>query len=316
MATYPDIANPVFTSGGIPFEYLYEDYTEQNIDKASNYTIKARVAWEDAADFLTDVLGYTDNSNAAVGATFFRRVPPLVFPASSTLYCDEATLVSYPSSNAAGVNVPDPYFEGLFQSDWAIYKLIFTRKPYRIDTDDNVEGLNTPELARYTMRSMRPSIRERTINTPGGLEVVATGQKIPTTAFVIDAEEKYIYTLCQVPVDLIPWDAISSCYGRINSSTLTDNTYSDLFVNGFTFAVHSLRLDGIASELMPYQGPNGVWYVDIPYMFSFRSAGTWRKLPDPGNAGANVEVKFSGITPTKYLYDEANFRLLFMPRAT
>lgn len=315
MATFPALANPVFTSSGIPFEYLYEGYQEQNIDKASNYVINARVAWEDAGDFLVDVLGYTDETSAAVGTTYFRRVLPLVFPASDTLYCDEATLISYPSSSPAGVNVPDPYFDGLFQSDWAIYKLVFNRKPYRLDEDVNVEGLNTPELARYCMRSIRPSIRERTINTPGGLEVVATGAKIPTTAFITDYTEQYIYTLCQVPCDLIPWTAIQGCGGKTNSQTVTDNTYSDLFVNGFTFAVDELRFDGLAQDLMPYQGPNGVWYVDIPYMFSWRPGG-WRKLPDPGNAGSLVEVKFSGITPTKYLYDQANLRTLFMPRAT
>jgi len=315
MATYPEIANPVFTSSGVPFEYLYEDYTEQNIDKASNYVIKARVAWDDAADFLTDVLGYTDDSNAAVGSTYYRRVPPLVFPASSTLYCDDATLVSYPSSGAAGINVPDPYFDGLFMADWAIYKLVFTRKPYLIDTDASVSGITTPELARYCMRSIRPNIRERTINTPGGLEVKATGKKIGQTAFVSDYTETYIYTVCQVPVSLIPWSAISSCGGKINSQTLTDYTYSDANTNGFVLPVDTVRFDGMAQDLVPYQGPNGVWYCDIPYLLSYRPEG-WRKLPDPFNAGAPVEVVFSGITPTKYLYDRADLRLLFQPRAT
>jgi len=315
MATWTEIENPVFTSSGVPFEYLWSEYTEQHIDKASNITIRVRTAWTDAADFLTDALGYTDETNAAVGTNNYRRVLPLVFPASDTLYCDDAKLISYPSSGTAGINVPDDYFEGLFMADWAIYQLTFTRKPYRLAPDDEVEGLNTPELARYCMRAIRTNIRERTINTPGGLEVIATGEKIGITAFVTDYEEKYLYTLCQVPCDLIPWNAIKDCGGKVNSSTLTDNTYSDLFVNGFTLPVHTMRFDGIAQDLVPYQGPNGVWYTDLPYLFSYRPGG-WRKLPDPANSGGLVDVKFSGITPTKYLYDEANLRTLFFPRAT
>lgn len=315
MATYPAIANPSFTSSGVPFEYLYEGFSQEEAERAGNIVLMARCAWMDAGGFVIDALGYTDGSSAAVGSSYFRRVLPLRYPLSTNFYCESAALMSYPANSKSTVNQATPFYSQFFASDWAIYKLTFTRKPYLVYDDTTVNGYSTPELCRYTVRSIRPAIRERTINNSGGLEIIATGKKIPFTAFVTDYTEAYVYTMLQVPTNLIPWGAITTCGGKINSTSVVDYTYSPLGANGFSFPQDTLRFDGLATDVTPYIMQNGVWYADLPYMMSYRPGG-WRKLPDPANSGALVDVKYSGIAPTKYLYDEADLNALFKPRAT
>lgn len=52
MAAFPDLANPQYTDSGVPYEFLFENYREQWTNRATNSTLKVRVAYDDASDFL------------------------------------------------------------------------------------------------------------------------------------------------------------------------------------------------------------------------------------------------------------------------
>src|SRR6187549_568728 len=104
MAAFPEIENPQMTVGGTPYEFLFENYTENFVTRATNSFIKARVAWDESGDFLYDVLGSTDGN---VGDSTYSRLPPLAHPALTDCWCVDAKLLATPSSTKGGSNQYD-----------------------------------------------------------------------------------------------------------------------------------------------------------------------------------------------------------------
>lgn len=316
MPAFPEIGEgtgtQLSTSSGVAFEYQFENYREQWTNRASNSTILARCAWEDAGDFLEDVLGYTTGVN---GQNMFNRYLPLRHPTGGSLFCTDATLVKYPSSAKADANQPSIVYEGFFEAGWAVYQLTFTRLPYFVASNDTVSGDAIPELARYCVPADRPRAREFTVNSYA-LEVEATGLAIKQPAFIMDREQDLFVTLCEVPTENFPATGINNCLGKINNTAVL---MPISFEPPSTFVVQSFPQDtllfrGLSQEIHRYQGGTGRWYKDCPYFFTYRPGG-WRKLPNPSGDGSLVVVKYKAITPTKYLYDRVEFNQLFRPEA-
>lgn len=332
MAAFPAIENPVSstsgttagTSGGVPFEYLFDGYQAETIERVSNSLIMARVAWDDANDFLYDALGYTSGV-AGSGSTTYQRTLPLQSPFKVDEWLTRASLVSYPSSSLENANQDDELGFGGFSTDWAIYALTFARRPYFVVSDDLVSSFTIPELYRYCTISERPRAREFSINS---FSLFVEGTVAPnqvflnTPAFVMDREQDLVITQHQVPADCYPYTAIDNCLGRINEteirlpvSYLGNGTYVTR-----TYAAQTLLFRGVANEITKYPGPlgdtkNPFWYVDLPLVFTYRPNG-WRKLPRPDSDGAYVNVLRNGITPdgqSEYLYRTEEFADMFKP---
>lgn len=314
MAAFPEIEDPLYTASGVEFEFLFENYQEQFTTRATNSVLKARCLWDDAADFLWDVLGWTEGT---AGSSSFNRYLPLVHPEVTTLYCTNAVLASYPSSSKATANVGFTSEGGvathLGLGEWCIYQLTFTRLPYFVLENEDVNAQTIQELFRYCVVADRPRAREFTINSYG-LEVQATGTLLKTPAFIMDREQDIFVTLCEVPTNVYPKTAVENCLGKTNNASVSIPR-AVLGPNSFysqTFATDTLLFRGLANEITQYQGPNGQWYIDLPFYFTYRPNG-WRKLPDPANAGAYVTVILHNISPTKYMYEQADFGTLFKP---
>lgn len=315
MPAFPDIGDgdEEETSSGVPFEFLFEGYREQWTNRASNSTLLARVAWDDTADFLEDILGYT---TGVAGQTTFNRYLPLVHPSSNSLFCTDATLVKYPSSNKSNAN-QTTVIQPPFSVDWAIYQLTFTRLPYFCVENDTITGETIPELFRYCVVADRPRAREFTVNSYAlEVEGASPPQPIKQPAFIMDKEQDFFITLCEVPSDVYPMAEISSCLGNINTAAfeIPLSFAAPADYTTFTFAQDTLLFRGVAQEIHQYQLSTGTWVKDIPYFFSYRPGG-WRKLPNPSGDGSQVVVKYMIITPTKYLYERADFSKLFKPKA-
>lgn len=321
MAAYPDIEDPQYTDSGVPYEFIFENYTEQFTNRGTNSTIKARCAWVDAGDFLWDILGYTVSATSIgmAGGSVFNRYLPLSHPEISSLFCTDATLLSYPSSSKAGANQANVIGGALFESDWAIYRLTFTRLPYFVVNNADIASppiaSMPPETQRYLVPVFRPRAREFTVNSyalkPEG---EADTKAIKTPAFIMDREQDLFTTLLEIPADKMPWTAIDDCLGKINNADITLPTSIDPsgIYSYRTFARDTLLFRGLANELSQYQGASGYWYYDAPYFMTYRPNG-WRKLPNPTGDGSYVTMVRIGIIPTKYMYDEADFSLLYKP---
>lgn len=316
MAAFPEIERPQSTSGGTPFEYLFESYSEDFIIRGTNSFFKARVAWEDAGDFLRDVLGSTDGN---VSDPSYTRTLPLEHPGITDCWCVDAKLLNTPSSSKAGANQYDEGLDnGMFTTDWAVYGLTFSRLPYYVVDDATAAVQTIPELFRYCTIAERPRAREFTINS---YQLKPIGDPdntnlLPVRAFKMDREQDLIITQYQIPAGLYPFTAIDNCLGRINSETIElpiSYAGSGSYVTR-TYPAKTLLLRGVASDIIAYPGPvgdSGVlrWYRDIPLFFTYRP-NTWAKLPSP-TGNTYTEYVFN-ITDDP-LYETQAFAAMFKP---
>lgn len=319
MAVFPEIERAVVAPGiTVPFEYLFESYSEDFITRGTNSFIKARCAWEDARDFLFDILGSTTGN---VGDRYYTRTLPLEHPGITDCWCVDAKLLSMPSSSKDGANQYDEALDsGMFTADWAVYGLTFSRLPYYVVEDSNVSSQTIPELFRYCVIAERPRAREFTINSytlkpEGGSD----DDLLKVPAFIMDREQDLVITQYQVPASLYPFTAIDNCLGKINSETIElpiSYEGEDSYVTR-TFPEETLLCRGVATDITVYPGPVGdsgvlKWYRDIPLFFTYRPNG-WRKLPKPNGDGSYTTYVFKNISPTKYLYDKVAFAAMFKP---
>ncbi len=328
MAAYPDFENPAYTSGGVPYEFLFENYLEQTNIRAENSLIKARIYWEDRDQFVSDVLG--QSTGTGLVPNMLNRVLPLAHPTIPNLWCTDLKLVDYASSVPDNSNQfgfgQDPSLygpngsldlpggQGMFQTDWAIYALTFSRLPYFLLTNSQVSDRTVPEINRYCIIGDRPRAREFTVKA-FGLAVEADPDKVlPLPSFVMDREQDLFVTIIQFPADKYPSTAIDACLGRVNDAILEIPVayFPPDQIGTRSYAIGTLLFRGVATEVTPYPGPNGYWYRDIPYFFTYRPT-TWRKLPNPAGDGEPVTMIYANITPAKYLYNLADFTKLFKP---
>jgi len=319
MSAFPDLINPIYTASGVPFEYLFEDYREQNTNQASNSTLKIRTPWAYSNNFVRDILGVTFSATGIGmhGGSYFNRYLPAAHPKVPQLWCTDATLVKYPSSSKGGANQSNA-LNKFFTTDWCIYQLTFTRLPYFVV--DLAGVINPPigttpiEAQRYVVPVFRPRAREFTVNSYALFVEGDPSTFIKTPAFVMDREQDILLTWHQIPADCVPWTAIDASLGTSNSADITlPVARSPQGVYTYrTFAQDTLLFRGVANELSQYQNAAGYWYYDIPYFFTYRPNG-WRKLPRPNGDGSFVTMIYFNITPTKYLYTQSTFANLFRP---
>jgi hypothetical protein len=318
MAAFPELENPQMTSGGVPFEFLFENYSEDFIVRGTNSFMKARVAWEDAGDFLYDILGSTDGM---ISGSSYTRLLPLEHPGITDCWCVDAKLLSTPSSTKGGSNQYDEALDtGMFTCEWAVYGLTFSRLPYFVVSDADVASQTIKELFRYCVIAERPRAREFTVNSYGLVVEADPTIVLKTPAFIMDREQDIVITQYQTPAGLYPATAIENCLGRINQSVVelpvSYNGGSSYVTR--TYPVHTLLFRGLATDITVYPGPvgdSGVlrWYRDIPMFFTYRPGG-WRKLPDPTGTGDYIVVVKRGIAgDNKYLYTEQQFAAMFKP---
>lgn len=322
MAAFPELENPVYTASGVPFEFIFENYREQRTNRATNSTLKARVAYEDADDFCWDIEGWSTGVN---GASSLNRFLPLPHPFIPNLFCTDTQLVGYPSSTKAGANVSTPS-NGFFATDWFIYQLTFTRLPYFVLPDGDITSTpdagTPPEIQRYVSPVFRPRAREFTVNSYSLVVEADPTVFLKQPAFIMDKEQDLVTVWNEVPAELFPWDGIDACLGNINNADISlpvaispSGLIPGVPVFTYkTFPQDTLLFRGVPNELSQWQGSSGGWYYDIGYHFTYRPNG-WRKLPNPGGDGSYVTVKYNNITPTKYLYERADFKQLFKPAA-
>jgi len=316
MAAFPDIERPQMTSGGTPFEFLFESYSEDFITRGTNSFMKVRCAWEDAADFLFDILGSTTGN---VSDPKYTRTLPLEHPGITDCWCVDAKLLSTPSSSKDGANQYDEALDtGMFTADWAIYGLTFSRLPYFVVSDSNVSSQTIPELFRYCIIAERPRARERTINSyslkPLGDPDNTNMLKVP--AFKMDREQDIVITQYQIPAGLYPFTAIDNCLGKVNSETIElpiSYEGTDSYVTR-TYPAKTLLMRGVATDITMYPGPVGdsgllKWYRDIPLFFTYRPNG-WNKLPSPTG---NTYVEYVFNITNDPLYDTQAFAAMFKP---
>jgi hypothetical protein len=319
MPAFPDLINPIYTASGVPFEYMFEDYREQNTNEASNSTLKVRTPWVTADYFVRDILGVTFSATGIGmhGGSYFNRYLPAAHPHIWNLWCTDATLVKYPSSSKGGANQSNP-FNKFFTTDWCIYQLTFTRLRYFVV---DLAGISNPPIAstpkeaqRYVIPIFRPRAREFTVNS---YQLVIEDDPtvfIKSPAFVMDREQDIFLSWIQIPADCVPWTAIDASLGTSNSAdiTLPIARSPDGIYTYRTFAQDTLLFRGLANELSQYQSASGYWFYDLPYYFTYRPNG-WRKLPRPNGDGTFKTVIYKFISPTKYLYNQTAFANLFTP---
>lgn len=317
MAVFPGIENPVYTSGGTPFEFQYENYTEQFNFRMSNSFMKARVAWEDSGDFLADVLGGTVGT---IGQSTYDRTLPLAHPMIQNQWCTDAKLLAYPSTDGTNANQPDEIGEGGFTTDWAIYGLTFSTVPYAVLDNTEISGFTIKELGRYCVFSYRPRAREFTVKS-FGLQPEGSADDenlLPLPAFIVDREQDIVITQMMVPTELVPYGAIDDCTGRINSADIEvpipPGQAGGLYTIR-TFPAQTLLCRGVATDLTAYPKPQGPgMYTDVPLFFTYRPNG-WRKLPKASGDFGFETMVYNRSTPTKYLYDTEAFADMFKPVA-
>lgn len=319
MAAFPEIERPQYTAGGTPFEFLFNGYQEDFVVRASSSYMMARVAWDDAGDFLRDVLGSTAGN---VSDPMYTRTLPLEHPGLTDCWCTDAKLVSTPSSSKGAANQYDEALDtGMFTADWAVYGLTFTRMPYFVVGDSTVSSQTIPELFRFCTISDRPRAREFTVNSNSLAEEGNLSNVLRTPAFVMAREQDLIITQYQIPAELFPYSAIDNCLGKINLSAIElPIAYlgSGSYVTR-TYPAQSLLFRGIATDITMYPGPVGEsgvlkWYKDLPMFFTY-NPNTWRKLPNPAGDGAPITVVRLGIADAqnKYLYSTQEFAAMFKP---
>lgn len=298
---------------GIPYWVRApQGYAEQWETDANQVSATLIVNWEDSADFLEAVQGFT---RAVPGNTsYFQRQLPLLCPLTNNLYA-LSMRSSQMGTDGGATWLPDPDKDNWPLADSIAYATIFGNRPYEVLPDSAVNTLPIPELARYVQRRRRFVPRERGISG-SGYEVVVPGDKTQSISderqFTPFYEFEFLYTWFQVPMESIPWSAITRCVGRVNRVAFDDG---GLGVPPGGFPVGTCLFKGTAGDLIPYRQPNETWSVDIPYLFAYQPGSGvydadykkngWNTLPNA--SGGWYQIRTSAVI------DGAHQPLYFTP---
>lgn len=263
------------------------------------------VRWDDASDFKRFALGHCDSHQT--GPTWFldRRLPFLC-PWTEDQYVDEIDAVGV--LGAAAQIYPDPAFDGWPHAEAIAYACTFRDRPYDLKSDAELsEGATERELRRYVIRTRKPIIKERKLNS---FQVVKTSDPNSPLSDVVGflpwSEATLVYTWVMCPVERVPWAAIDATANKINSATFDSNPGS-LKVGG-PFAAKKLLLSAVDGLDAPYKMPNNKWAFDISYTFRYKPV-TWDHVPVSNGTEVQVQIRGSGDP----LYQTADFGALFKP---
>ncbi len=293
-----------------------EKYSERYTRGEGNQTtVEIVVQWKDAADFKKYAMGFTTGVR---GEDVFRRRLPLACPWASNQYLAEMVAVSA-GNFAADEGGPatrfelDPVFDNWPKCGYVSYLCTFVSLNYQLLPNDQIESkigfIGTgviPELFRYVRKTERTLPKERRVPSATFETDDGVNTKIPEVGFFAVYEKEYVYTLIEVPYDLIPRAEMDARLVKVNSLTFDG------------MAPETVLFKGLTGELQPYVGPGGELYCDLPYLMGYRPDG-WNKAPVGFNSsgGPNyIRIKQTGApTGTKPPYASTTFVELFKPRA-
>ena len=315
-----------FTSSGVEYQVLHEPITDQGVPRGRSVSVVALVSWEESIDFVADCVGYT---TWASGPRLV-RVLPLQCPWYPELYCDQYELIDsgwYESNLLTG----DPV-SGWPSKDWCLYRLRFSRPPYEIfDFDDDlVPESEGDERFRYVSIRRGFTPRERRMSGWGYVYDDSDSQEssdpdpskwkeVPDeTVFIPEHTVTITATWHQVPENAVPWEAIAGLVGYTNAALWS--------IYGMVFQQHQLLFRGLQDLVERYQGADGAWYYDLPYVFEYRPTqygwnGYTRAQIDAGGRRTYGRVRrvipgepYGATLPL--MYPTGDFNKLFTPGAT
>lgn len=307
-----------YTSSGVPFQWCVDGYQTKGARDANQEVLLALVAWDDSTDFLRDVVGYTTWD----GSASLQRVKPLECPLRGGLYCESYSLVDM-GTEADRDDWEDGFNPGLWEQDWLLYQLVFTRPKYRVFGDSTlIEQYGGLEQNRYCTFARALAARERKVSgfvfqyqkAPVPPATVGEWATVPDeSAFIADYEQEIHVGWTQVPAGAVPEKAIRARISTANAGTFAITTHGQTY----TYAPGTLLFKGPQGETDLYQGADGNWYQDLLYIFAARSGGTWNQYLRPDlvdgkrDYGDVRRIKPGGGTDPPYALTE--FNLLFFP---
>lgn len=181
---------------------------EQWAEGQNQTTAIATVAWDDAPQFLKDMLGTVELQ----GSQLTRTLPELC-PYTNWHYCVDAKLVQSYGQVEDGEPFadPDPAYNNWPRFKWANYQLTFRSLLYDILADDEIDK----EYQRYVLRD--GGYRARNIKIPGG-SYVFTGTTNPVGEVGVKVEGGIQLKMKWLSVPKIPWANIRKCGGKVNAN--------------------------------------------------------------------------------------------------
>ncbi len=289
------------TSSGVPFQWLMDGYSGRGARDANQEVMQALVSWSDSTDFLRDVVGYTEWDGTS---PILNRVVPHQCPFNETLYCESYRIVDFGCYDTREIT-HDPFNENVFECDWCIYELVFTRPPYWVRGDDTLtNSYDGIEKNRYTSLQRRYRPREKRISSYGfTYDTSALGEGQPAadraivpdeTAFSPDYTVEFLLKLHQWPVDAIPEQRWASQLLTVNHGMF------QLQKGGFNFEKESLLFKGPAEPIAWYQGADGNFYFDTTLVFDYRPGkfgwnGYEKRDRDPAVGAPNAGRKYGRV---------------------
>ncbi|HEY1191310.1 MAG TPA: hypothetical protein VGE74_26990 [Gemmata sp.] len=316
-----------YTSSGVPFQWLIDNYKDKGAHDANVSVMNALVGWEEADDFLRDAVGYTEWDGSS---TTLQRTLPLGHPFRDGLWCDEYEVVdlgAYPER----VDFNDPFNDNAPDQDWLVYQLTFRRPPYWMRDDETIRGATfaSKEKERYCTYGRRYIPRERRRSgfafqyqkAPVPPATEGEWATVPDeSAFIPDFQVEYLVTWKQVPIGAVPEAAIRSQLITVNSAPFKLRAEQKI-----PFAAGELLFKGPAAGIDAYAGADLLFYSDLDYVFAFQAGGWNRYLrPDLVTEGGVTRRDYGDIRRRKNgapdgsgdpPYPSSDFDLLFRPGA-
>lgn len=228
---------------------------------------------------VKDFLGYSKEtlfSEKIGGKWYIKRHIPFEHPSfPDYLFCDSIQTIKgdVPARYGNTRDVND-----VVEYDLALVNPIFASRPYRILTDGqlkNATGGTFPDESkwlRYITMTFTPTTKVQKIPSGNAFKWTSTprdtnNQPVPASNIgnVVLTEADVVITHYQVPVTMIPWEAIlETSRGRTNSDTVGSLLPGS---PGQFDPSHLLYLGAKMTE--PYPMPSGEWAVDIAHQMRY-----------------------------------------------
>lgn len=315
----------------------WSNYSERYAQKASSITVEIAVEVNQRNKFRKYALGFSGSGSC--NGNLITRFTPLRYP-----YPGHAKyLVDMESSGdiLGGMGIDgkpyaweaeDTILESYGWPRWPErtgmlprikYKCVFSTLPYLVVDQASMSGYSYKEHARYVIRRMTSFSKERELPGYQFETDEASPVNIPQNGFVPYSEYELDWTWVGVPVEYVPWDAISELTGYINEAPFG---YCDEYPKIGTslpstsygkYRTGCVQFRGTSGGMDPYLGNNAEWLIDIPYKFHWQPAdgGNDGQLKIPrGFRGEWVKVRQrgSGASPV-YTKKKGDFERLFKP---
>lgn len=195
--------------GGDSDTYYKESWTPQLV----NSSFVAKVAWEDANNFITDMIG----EHRQVG-TKLRRYNPEQHPFFPNLYCVGVELV-----RNLGVLTYDATANNAVEYEQCEYNCTFAAFLYDVKEDADVDSNSRKELIRYVER--RSKQVGQSLQANGLFEyVTAPHDAIPTppSIHIPYKEVKHVWRYVPGPIENLR-DVADAMYGKTNLTAFDVN---------------------------------------------------------------------------------------------